>query len=181
MAFQTKPFTSQDFDEWVNLPENVKRSFEFIGGKIVEVVSNTYSSKIAMLIGARITLFVVENNLGHVTGADGGYQVFGERYIPDVAYISRKRQAELPRTAYNPLAPDLAVEVLSPTNDPADIRIKLANYLRAGTTFWLVDPDIKQIQVFAPNEDAQTLKEGDLLEGGSVLPGFRLEVKSIFA
>ncbi|HEX3054121.1 MAG TPA: hypothetical protein VHP83_25935, partial [Aggregatilineaceae bacterium] len=79
MAVQSKRYTVEEFDELVMLPENADKLLEYVGGEIVEVVSNNYSSKIAMRIGARLVLFVEEKGLGHVTGADGGYKVLGER------------------------------------------------------------------------------------------------------
>ncbi|GAB4521342.1 MAG: Uma2 family endonuclease [Anaerolineae bacterium] len=172
--------TLEDFEAFINQPEHRDSTFEFIDGRIVEVVSNNLSSQIAMFIGAMILVFVLEKDLGWVTGADGGYRVAGERYIPDVGFISKVRQPAISRAAYNPLAPDLAVEVLSPGNDAGDIRIKIVNYLRAGTTVWLVDPEAKQVEVYTPGEAPRTLYESDTLNGGAVLPGFTLAVKALF-
>ncbi len=180
MILQTKRYTIAEFDEFVHLPENTDRLFEFINGEIIEVVSNNYSSEVAAIILAEIRIFSKGKNLGRITGADGGYMVSGERYIPDVAFISIKRQPEPSHHAYNPNPPDLAVEVLSPTDDPAAIRIKIVNYLRAGATVWVVDADKRQIEVYAPNQPPKTLRIGDILDGGDVLPGFQPAVKDIF-
>jgi Uma2 family endonuclease len=173
--------TIKEFDRFIMLPENVDRSFEYIGGKIVEVVANNYSSKLGMFIGSMMTVLVWQRGLGHVTGADGGYIVMGEKYIPDVAFISRSRQPEPCHDTYNPNSPDLAVEVLSPTNDTGDMRIKIVNYLRAGTTVWVVDPDRQQIEVYAPGQAPVMLGINDTLDGGNILPGFKLALKDIFA
>ncbi|MGQ9889985.1 MAG: Uma2 family endonuclease [Aggregatilineales bacterium] len=86
-----------------------------------------------------------------MTGADGGYVVGGERYIPDVAFISFTRQPEPSHAAYNPQPPDLAVEVLSPPDKAAVLRIKIVNYLRAGTAVWLVDPAQKTVEIYTPD------------------------------
>lgn len=180
MVAQTKFVTVEEFDTFIMLPENRERRFEFIGGEIVEMVSNNYSSLIAMLIGSLMTIFVRQHNLGWVTGADGGYKVSGERYIPDVAFVSKQRQPQPSREAYNPLAPDLAVEVLSPTDDESDMRFKVVNYLRAGTMVWVVNPDKKQVEVYAPDAAPKTVGIDDVLDGGGVLPGFTLPVKDIF-
>jgi Uma2 family endonuclease len=179
MAVQTKRATVEEFDQFVQLPENADRLFEYVGGEIIEVVSNNYSSEIAARILIEIGIFVKNKNMGRVTGADGGYMVSGERYIPDTAFISREKQPEPSHEAYNPTPPDLAVEVLSPSNDLSDIRIKLVNYLNAGTVVWLVDPDKKQVEVYAPGQ-AKKLGLNDTLDGGDVLPGFTLPVKAIF-
>lgn len=122
MVLQTTTrMTVDDFERFITQPENSDMAYEFIGGEIVTVVSNNYCSQIAMLIGAFITLFVKRNQLGQVTGADGGYIVNGERYIPDVGYISKQRQPTPNHDSYNPQAPDLAVAVISPTDSPQNI------------------------------------------------------------
>ncbi len=172
--------TAQEFDHIASLPENREKRLEFVGGEIVEVVSNNYSSEVAAEILGEMHRHVKLHKLGRVTGADGGYIVAGERYIPDVAFISFARQPEPSHEAYNPNAPDLAVEVLSPTDDPASVRIKIVNYLRAGTIVWVVDAIKKQIEVYVPDHAPVTLTVEDTLEGGSVLPGFSLAVKDIF-
>jgi Uma2 family endonuclease len=175
-----KRYTTEEFDRFVTLPENADRLFEYCAGEVVEVVSNNYSSEIAMLIGAMLVLFVKKERLGHVTGADGGYVVAGQRFIPDVAFISSSRQPHPSREAYNPSPPDLAVEVLSPSDDSANLRMKVVSYLKAGTVVWVVDPDKKQVEIYAPDQLPKTANLDDTLAGGDVLPGFTLPVKDIF-
>ncbi len=180
MAVLIRHTTIEDFERVVLLPENVDRLFEYIGGEVIEVVSNNYSSKLAMLIGSYLTLFVIENDLGDVTGADGGFVVAGERYIPDVAFVSRARQPEPSHDAYNPLAPDLAVEVLSPTNEAAKIRIKVVNYLRAGCVVWVVDPETQQAEVYTPDAAPLTLDRTGIFRGADALAGFEIPLSKIF-
>lgn len=99
--------TAEEFDQYVRLPENAARNFELIAGEIVEkMVSHPRSSSIGALMTGVVALFVRQNGLGRVTGADGGYVVAGERYIPDTAYISKARQPMQPAEAHNPLAPE---------------------------------------------------------------------------
>lgn len=170
-----------DFDRFALLPENHDRLFEFIAGEIVEVVSNPLSSNIAAIMSAFIGLFVLQNDLGHVTGADGGYKIGRERYIPSVGFISYQRQPELSHyDGYIPNVPDLAVEVLRATTLDSDKSIKIANYLAAGTVVWRVIPLKQQIAVFSPNHPVVILGINDVLDGGSVLPGFALPLKDIF-
>jgi Uma2 family endonuclease len=182
---QTPPITAADFDDFdrfVHLPENADRSFELIAGEIIEkMVSNPRSSKIGVRIGGRLSVFIDEHNLGVVTGADGGYMVGHERYIPDAAFISKARQPVLPSEAYNPLPPDLAVEVLSPSDDPDETRLKVFNYLAAGTVVWVINPDKERVEVYAAGQPAIILGMNDTLDGGAVLPGFMPAVSAIFA
>jgi Uma2 family endonuclease len=80
------------------------------------VTSNSRTSEQGIVIGAAIVNFVYEHDLGRCTGADGGYAVAGARFNPDAAFISWARQPEGFDGVYNPLAPDFAVEVVSPSD-----------------------------------------------------------------
>ncbi|MBA3870637.1 MAG: Uma2 family endonuclease [Anaerolineae bacterium] len=173
--------TKEEFYEFVLRPENRDRNFEYIAGEIVEVVSNNESSEAAAKLIAYFGNYVLVNKLGRITGADGGYVINGEDYMPDAAFMSRKRQPVRPnKVAYNPVAPDLAIEVLSPGNSASEIAIKSAHYMAAGTVLWLTDPEAKTIDVWIPGQPVKRLRVGDVLEGGDVLPGFKLEVADIF-
>src|SRR5258708_27061489 len=119
----------EEFEKIAALPENLDKRLEYIGGEIVEVVSNSDSSEIGVNIGAEIKLYLKTNDLGRVTGADGGYRLSGEDYMPDVGFIAKVRQPKRPHIAWNPLAPDLAVEVVSPSGDAAHIPHQRANYV----------------------------------------------------
>ncbi len=181
MAVYKRVMTVEDFEAFVLLPENTGRLFEFIGGEVVEVPSNPHSSKAASKLSFFMQLYVRNNRIaGHITGEAGGYRVSGERHAPDVAFISKARQPELPHEGYNPIAPDLAVEVVSPTDSERLLRIKIANYLAAGTTLWVVYPQTREVEVYAPGQPVQVLDEKDTLDGGKVLPGFELPLKELF-
>ncbi len=175
--------TVQEFDEWAELPENFEKLFEYIGGEVFEVPSNPFASAIGYNIGFSFKLYLVESGLqAHVTGEAGGYWVFGERYAPDVALLLKSKQAELAKQGYNPIAPDLAVEVDFPSSAESQkkLRFKLANYMAAGTLLWIVDPEAKEVEVYAPGKAGKLFRIGDTLDGGDVLPGFSLKVDSIF-
>jgi Uma2 family endonuclease len=181
MVFQTKSITLEEFETFIHLPENADRDFEYIGGEIVEVVSNNYSSAIAILFATYLGIYLLKNRIGRLTGADGGYMVVGERYIPDVGFISNERQPKPSFEAYNSMPPDLAIEVLSPTNEDDKMRIKVTNYLLAGTHVWVADPIAQTVEVYQPGIPVKVLRIDDSLEGGEILPGFTLALKDIFA
>ncbi|MDQ7027843.1 MAG: Uma2 family endonuclease [Anaerolineae bacterium] len=180
MTINIRRVTVEEFENFANLPENEDRLFEFIGGEIIEVPSNPYTSEISILIAGALLTFVRKHKLGHVTGEAGGYQVQGERYAPDVAFISNVKQPKLARQGYNPNPPDLAVEVVSPSDRKQKLTIKISNYLAAGTVVWVVYPDTKEIQIHAPRQAVQVLTTDDMLNGGRVLPDFTLAVADIF-
>lgn len=134
MAVFERLYTIQEFNAFIQQQENTDKLFELIGGEIFEVPSNPYVSKIAEIILTFFNLYIFKNPIGHVTGEAGGYMVSGERYAPDVAFISSLKQPELVKEGYNPNLPDLAVEVVSSESrrENQKLTIKLGNYLAAG-------------------------------------------------
>ncbi len=181
MAVTTQPITVEEFERLALQPEHADRRLEFVGGEINEVVSNSYSSLVAARILIRLGVFLESATVaGYFTGADGGYQIGDERYLPDVAFASKARQPEPSHETYNPLPPDLAVEVLSPSDQPDVMRLKLANYLAAGTVVWVVNPETRTVEVYTPAKRAYRLGADGTLDGGEVLPGLALPVKDLF-
>lgn len=180
MVINAQTMSVSEFDEWVHNPQNRDTNYEYIGGEIVAVVSNSKSSNLGLLIGSFVTVFVHTNALGHTTGSDGGYEVGDERYIPDMGFISKARMPKLESAAYLSKAPDLAIEVVSPTDSSRQITIKVGNYLAAKTTVWVVYPEDEEVEIYAPNQPVQKLTKTDTLDGGSILPGFKLPLKTIF-
>jgi Uma2 family endonuclease len=184
MVSQLKPrYTLADFEAFIGLPEHADQVFEYIGEDIVEVPSNPFVSKIAGLILTALNLFLRTHDLGHVTGEAGGYRVNGERYAPDVAFISYVRQPELAHSGYNPNPPELAVEVISDLDnheEQANLRRKLANYLAVETLVWVVNPFDRYVEVYQFGKPVKVVDENGTLDGGDVLPGLVLPVQDIF-
>lgn len=181
MVMHMQRVSEYEFDTFIALPENAERRFELIMGEIVEVPSNPLSSYIGGRFLTALNNFVLPRELGFVTGEAGGYMVMGERYAPDVAFISAEKQAELPYDdQYNPIPPDLVVEVISPSDNLHKLRIKISNYLAAGVTVWLCDPVEPQVEVHHPSKPVQIVGIDGELDGGDVLPGFKLALRDIF-
>ena len=170
------------FDEFVQQSENADKLYEYVGGEIVEGPSNPYASYVSGRILRRIATFAEEHHLGFTTGEAGGYIVSGERYAPDVAFISNVKQPRLVSEGYNPNPPDLAVEVDIPSTYTSQrlLFTKTVNYLAAGTVVWLVMPERKEVEVYIPGAPKRTLGVEAVLDGGDALPGFQLAVKDIF-
>jgi Uma2 family endonuclease len=176
MALPRQHVTVGQFDQFLERSENADRDFEYIGGEIVEVPSNTRSSEIAMTVGAHFKMHLVQHKIdGHITGEAGLYDINGERYAPDMAF---KRSATT-RDDVDPHPPELAVEVVSPSDDPRQLSIKISNYLAVGTTVWVVYPDDQQVVVHTPGKGAKIYTAADRLTYAG-LPGFSLLVREIF-
>jgi Uma2 family endonuclease len=159
---------------------------ELIDGEIVEMTpSSDGSSSIAASITAMLWHHVRPSKLGRVYSADGGFVLFPDREtvrVPDVAFVRAERMPQGEARRHFPrLAPDLVVEVLSPTDRASDVLAKVSMYQEAGVPLiWLVDPEAQTVTVLATNLAPVTLHPGDTLRGGSVLPEFQLAIADIF-
>ena len=102
---------------------------------------------------------------------------------PDVAFVAHPRLPEgrLPQ-GFLSGPPDLAVEVLSHTDNPMDVQQKIRDYLDAGTRLvWLVAPQPKTVTIYRANGSAQLLRDHEVLTGEDVLPGLTIPLTEIFA
>lgn len=174
-------FTAEDLQD---LPDG-RKGYELVGGRLVEKQMGTLPSWVAGRI-LRMLAPLEDQGLGWVLPPDTGFQGFiGERQKvrkPGVSFIRRGRLPEdrLP-SGYCPVAPDLAVEVLSPNDRVYEIEDRIADYLAAGVPLlWLVNPETRVVQVIRPDGSSVRLNEQDELTGGEVLIGFRCPVADLF-
>ncbi len=183
MALREKLYTAEEFFKIASLPENEEKRLELDDGAIVDMGSSSQLNTVtAMRIGYFLNAYVIPNDLGYVTGADGGFKLGEKRArISDVAFVSKSRVLRLKGTQF-PFAPDLAVEVVSPDED---IFKKAREYLHAGTRLvWAVYTGEKMVYVMRLDADGsiRSVPFGidSTLNGGDVLPGFTLSVREIF-
>ena len=137
-------------------------------------------------MGGPLHAHVRANRLGRVYPSDTRFILFRHPdtvVMPDLAFVREDRLAPAnARDGYAPYAPDLAVEVVSPSNRMVEILEKITLYGRAGVPLvWLVEPRARTVTVYAVGREPLILGEGDTLDGGDVIPGFRLPVADIFA
>jgi Uma2 family endonuclease len=162
-----------------------KRLYELVDGTLVEKAMGTYESFLGMALGRLLGNFVAEHELGLVGGADGPYRMLaGNLRFPDVTYVpwSEVPDDEQPDEAIWNCIPALAVEVLSPSNTAAEIDRKIAELFELGTKLiWVIDPPTESAAVYVPGKKPKRVSPGDTLEGGRVLPGFRLPLADLFA
>ncbi len=163
-----------------------RRLCELVAGTLVEKTMGYEESSLASLISTYLNVFLETHNLGVVAGADGMMRLTtGLLRIPDVSFISWDRLPDRrrPKGPVPRLAIDLAVEVLSKGNPRSEVERKLSEYFEAGVRLvWLVDPRRKTIRVHTAPRRSVLLREADgVLDGGEVLPGFRLPLRELFA
>jgi Uma2 family endonuclease len=123
------------------------------------------------------------HGLGEVCGAETGFVLSVEPALvraPDAAFVVRARLPAEPVRGFFRGAPDLAVEIVSPSNAPALLAEKVADYLAAGTrVVWVLDPQTRTVAVHDA-DGVMLLSEADELDGGRVLPGLRARVATLF-
>jgi Uma2 family endonuclease len=170
--------TLDDFRQFIALPENEDRLFEFIDGEIIEVSpGRTSNSEYGHLISFAARAFCHEHKLPcYTSGGDGAYDIQGEVLAPDFAYKPTPMSKEYP----DPVPPLWVVEIISPTDKAKDIRAKRNAYLRGGILLWEVYPESQSVDVYAPGKEPQTLGIDKILDVGDIIPGFRLPVRDIF-
>lgn len=126
---------------------------------------------------------VFKQRSGYVLGDNQDYILADDIVLrPDVSFIAGQFET-LPQ--YPTQAPDIAVEVLSPSNTASEMTYKITTYLRYGSRLvWVVDPEKRTVTVYRPAEESQilsrTLTIDDTLTGEDVLPEFRLSVREVF-
>jgi Uma2 family endonuclease len=178
-------YTVDEFWDFLALPENANRKFELIYGVIVEEMSPSFEhGEMVLDIGSFVRAFVKEHDLGRVAVEVDHYNPpdkFNTRR-PDIEFISKERLAQFDPTGFVPLMPDLAIEVKSPTNTPEELRQKAAYYLQNGARMvWLFNPETQTVMAHTQENPAgKKFGIDDTLDGGDVLPGFRLALKDIF-
>lgn len=169
-------------DELYALPD--ERRGELIRGVIQPVTPvGKPHWRITGLLDRRVGVFVEAHGLGEI-GPEAGFILFRNPDTilgPDLAFVRADRLPPLSEEGFFEGPPDLAIEVLSPSNTPVQIADKVALYLEAGTRLvWVVDPPQRTVTVHAPGLTPRTLRVGDTLDGGDVLPGFALPLAELF-
>jgi Uma2 family endonuclease len=172
-------------DDLYTMPDDGWK-YEIQAGILVsEPLPGTRHGWIAAHITAILHAHVRSRRLGLVLSNDSGFILSRSPDTvrgPDVSFVSRSRLEAMkdPMRAF-PGAPDLAIEVLSPSNTPAGLHAKVADYLAAGTRLvWVIDPEAETVVVYRSLLSPTTLRPGDVLAGQDVLPGFSTSVADLF-
>ena len=177
---QKKEWTA---DEFFHSP--LSQNHELIAGELVEVMSAGFiHGIITQRIGRFIGNFADENNLGEVTAAETGF-ILGENTFrgADSAFISIEnlKKYGYPQ-GFFPIAPDIAIEVVSPSNTSEEMMEKVSLYLRNGSRLvWIIYPKNRVVAVYRQNNLVSILRETDTLEGEDILPNFQLPLEKLFA
>ena len=155
--------------------------YEYIKGALIPMAPPTMEhGEISMNLSVLLSLHVRENQLGRVYPADTDFKL-GDRVVkPDIAFVFMARLPEDKRQA-SPVAPDLAVEVLSPSDIQYRVLEKAFAYLNAGTGLvWVIEPVGRTVTVYRSRTDIKVLTYQDTLTGEDVVEGFSCQVAQLF-
>ncbi len=186
------PQNINEFPQESHLPENYSMTleeflesdlegYEYVKGEIIPMpAASLEHGIICSKVYLSLVLYVQENQLGIVVTPDTGFQV-GERVLkPDVAFLSTDRLPDDHSRAC-PVPPDLAVEVISPSDAFQRVIDKAFAYLEAGTQIvWVIEPKSQTVTVFRSETDITTLTRKDTLTGEDVVEGFSCPVAQLF-
>lgn len=161
-------------------------------GKLYELVNHTLVEKpmgspeayLALELGRLLGNFVASRDVGFLYGADALIELLPDQVRgPDVCFVSWTRRPDrtVPTEPISDLIPDLAVEILSPSNTAREMRMKVKEYFLAGVRLiWIIDPVKRSAEILTAPDAKTALAESDTLDGGDVLPGFRLPLAKLF-
>ena len=167
-------------EEFAALPEFPR--YELVKGVLVEKMYASREHELTVIrTGSQMNIHVEEHNLGEVYGSNRAFVTGSESpatsRLPDLSFVSNERLRPDLFGALFDGAPDLAVEVLSPSNTEREIAQKVAEYLAAGgQAVWVFDPIERMLTVHRPGAAALVLTDGDTVDGEDYLPGFTCAV-----
>ena len=141
--------------------------------------------EIVMNLGGALGNFIKPRRLGRLVGSDSGMLLERDPDTvrePDIAFISaQKLPLNVRLSGYYEGAPDLVVEIVSPSDGPREVYHKARMWISFGVPLvWVVNPENRAVEVHRPNQPLLSLTDNDILDGGEVLPGFNYPVRDTF-
>lgn len=168
-------------EEFKRLPAD-GRKYELVDGEVREVPASVRHDQIVIRLAR--CMGEAADAVGILVGSQAGFRMRnGNVRCPDLSFIRYERlpNGEAPET-FGDFAPDLCIEVISPTEEPADMRRKLQEYFEAGTQqVWHMFPVAQTIRVFTSPTDFVEYAADMEINAASLIPGFRAPVSELFA
>jgi Uma2 family endonuclease len=170
-------------DDLARMPDDASVQIELDEGELITMPPAGFEhgdceNQIMFLL----TRHVRKNKLGKVVTGDTGFRLNDRTvFAPDVAFVRRERVEAVRSKSFANGAPDLAVEIFSPSDGVRQSTRKVKQYLAAGChTVWLVYPKSKKVVVFEASGAERTLRSNDTLDAPELLPGFSVKVAELF-
>jgi Uma2 family endonuclease len=178
------PGLATEADLLARLDGSDKQICELVDGVLVEKPMGLFESVVATWIIRLMTPYFDEHDPGILSGADGPFRLAkGTVRLPDVCFVSWTKIPDRRNwiKSISDLSPDLAIEVLSPSNTRKEMDRKLNEYFEAGTKLvWYIDPRKRSAMSYTSPTDSIFHGENESLDASAVLPGYRLSLKTLF-
>jgi Uma2 family endonuclease len=174
-------------DEFRRIPDNEAGRSELVRGLVVrEPPPGAEHGHVGLNVALALAQHARRHDLGLVVSLETGFVLETDPptvRAPDVAFISKERlPADGIPVGYWPFPPDLAIEVVSPSDQAESIDEKALDYLRCGVReVWVVHPRSRRVTIYRSRRDVHTLTEDAELDGGDLVPGFRVRVGDLLA
>jgi Uma2 family endonuclease len=170
--------------QYEQLPEDDRYQEELVRGRLVrEPKPATLHSLVQLRVGRLVDEFVERHGLG-LTFVEAGFILSDDPptvRAPDVSFVARDRAYGYPSDRLGRTPPDLAVEIVSPSNRASALQEKVLDYFDAHVRLvWVIDPSSRTVTVYRSPSDIRVLRDAEELDGGDVLPGFRLPLAALF-
>lgn len=165
------------------LPDNERRDELEAGWLISEPLPSLLHDQVRRRLERILEVAVATHRLGEVFGEAGFVLARNPDTVrgPDLSFVTRERLVGIDYSRFFEGAPDLAIEVLSPSNRPYQVRAKVADYLAAGCRLvWVVNPARRSVTTYRTVLDPRVLGADDALECEDLIPGLSIRVESIF-
>ena len=183
VPIMSPPAVLMTADELLRTHVPNKRAELLRGVLVVREPAGSRHGLVTMNLGAELALYAKQTGAGGVYAAETGFKLASDPdtvRAPDIAFVTRERLPPPNTTGYPALAPDLAVEVLSPGDRPGEVLAKVADWLSAGTRLvWVVDPERRLARVYRHDGSEAIVTEEGALDGEDVLPEFGCSLASI--
>ena len=171
--------------EFWAMPDDPGHRYELVDGELIDMDGAPPHGKMIIRIGRLLGDYIDDNALPLEVGAATGFQMSPHTLrFPDVHVTTRARMAAYDADAggFPHFAPDVAIEVVSPSNTPAEMDRKTAEYFANGArAVWLAYPITRTVAIRRPGMPEQILRDDAILHGDPEIPGFACPVSAIFA
>ena len=172
-------------EDVVRLRNSERRLYELVDGTLVEKAMGWQESFLAGILLQWLNNFLDQHRIGVATGPDGMTRLFGDTVrAPDLAFVAWERMpgGRIPKEPVPDLVPNFVIEVLSAGNTYGEMSRKRREYFHAGVELlWMVDHRSRTVTVFRTPLDATVVNEGHNLDGGNVLPGWKVDIADLFS
>jgi Uma2 family endonuclease len=170
-------------DDLLTIMGREDRLYELVDGILLEKAIGQPEAELTFNISLIIGAFIRDRRLGIAVGPDGLMRLMpGLIRMPDISFVSWQRldHRRPPKEQIASYGPELAIEVLSPSNTKKEMSDKLRDYFATGTRLvWYIDPKAGTVTVYELPDRSTVLRGGDTLTGGDILPGFEVAVDTL--